>query len=149
MFKRSPKWFILAIIKTGFISVTLLWLRRNFGISLNLWNGINLDLVAIILKSGGSNDPTLLALCSYHWNGNVVILMNFLSVATPKVVIMTTFGAATDKNFVKMTFPFQWIFLIWHWPFERQEGVVFPILLWYNLNQLYILYVYFRYQRMR
>ena len=43
-----------------------------------------------------------------HWNGNLAILMIFLSLATPKVVKMTTFGAASDENFVKMTaFPFQ------------------------------------------
>ena len=43
-----------------------------------------------------------------HWNGNLAILMIFLSLAAPKVVKMTTFGAASDENFVKMTaFPFQ------------------------------------------
>ena len=46
---------------------------------------------------------------SQHWNENVVILMKFSSLAAPKVVILTTFGAASDEDFVKMkTFPFQW-----------------------------------------
>ena len=37
-----------------------------------------------------------------HWKRNV-ILMKFLSLATPEVVKMTTFGATTDKNFIKIT----------------------------------------------
>ena len=43
-----------------------------------------------------------------HWNGNVVILTKFSSVAALEVVILTTFSAASDENFIKMkTFPFQ------------------------------------------
>ena len=43
-----------------------------------------------------------------HWNGNVFILTKSSSLAAPKVVKMTTFGAASDENFVKMTtFSFQ------------------------------------------
>ena len=39
------------------------------------------------------------------WNGNV-ILMNFSSMATLEVVILTTSSAATDENFINMmTFP--------------------------------------------
>ena len=38
-----------------------------------------------------------------HWNQNVVILMKFSSLIAPKVVKMTTFGAASDENFIKMT----------------------------------------------
>ena len=38
-----------------------------------------------------------------HWNGNV-ILMRFSSLAALKVVILTTFSAASDVNFIKMTF---------------------------------------------
>ena len=46
--------------------------------------------------------------CHANWNGNVIILIKFSSLATPKVVRMTTFGAAIDENFVKMTaFPIQ------------------------------------------
>ena len=45
-----------------------------------------------------------------HWNENVFILMKSSSLAAPKVVKMTTFGAATDENFIKMTtFSFQWM----------------------------------------
>ena len=48
-----------------------------------------------------------------HWNKNVFILMKSSSLAAPKVVKMTTFGAASDENFIKMmTFSFQWIVTI-------------------------------------
>ena len=44
----------------------------------------------------------------YHWNENVFILMKSSSLAVPKVVKMTTFGAASDETFIKMmTFSFQ------------------------------------------
>ena len=43
-----------------------------------------------------------------HWNENVIILMKFSSLAALEVVILTTFSAASDENFIKMTtFPFQ------------------------------------------
>ena len=42
-------------------------------------------------------------------NGNAVILMKFSSLAAPKVVILTTFGAASDEDFIKMmSILFQW-----------------------------------------
>ena len=45
-----------------------------------------------------------------HWNENVVILTKSSSLAALKVVKMTTFSAASDENFIKMTtFPFQCI----------------------------------------
>ena len=45
---------------------------------------------------------------SAHWNENVFILMKSSSLAAPKVVKMTTFGAASDETFIKMmTFSFQ------------------------------------------
>ena len=34
-------------------------------------------------------------------------LMKFSSLAAPKIVILTTFGAASEEIFIKMTFPFQ------------------------------------------
>ena len=49
----------------------------------------------------------------HHWNENVFILMKSSSLAAPKVVKMTTFGAASDETFIKMmTFSFQWRELI-------------------------------------
>ena len=49
-----------------------------------------------------------------HWNENVVILMKFSSLAALEVVILTTFSAASDENFIKMkTFPFQWQVAQW------------------------------------
>ena len=44
-----------------------------------------------------------------HWNETVIILTKFPSLPAPKVVNMTTSGAANDENFVKITFPFQWL----------------------------------------
>ena len=45
-----------------------------------------------------------------HGNGNVVILRKFSSLAALEVVILTTSGAASDDNCVKMTtFPVQYI----------------------------------------
>ena len=44
----------------------------------------------------------------YHWNRNGFILMIFLSLAALEVVILTTSSAASDENFVKMTFSYQW-----------------------------------------
>ena len=41
-----------------------------------------------------------------RWNGNA-FLMKFSSLPASKVVILTTFGAANDKNFVNKIFPFQ------------------------------------------
>ena len=37
-----------------------------------------------------------------HWNENFVILMIFLSMAAPKAVNLTAFGAASDEKFIKM-----------------------------------------------
>ena len=53
----------------------------------------------------------MLITCRYqpHWNRNVVILTKFSSLAAPEVVILTTSGAASDENLVKMIFPFQGI----------------------------------------
>ena len=43
-----------------------------------------------------------------HWKGNVFILMKLSSLAALEVVKMTTSSAASDENFVKTTFSFQW-----------------------------------------
>ena len=49
-----------------------------------------------------------------HWNENVVALTKSSSLAALKVVILTTFSAVSDEDFVKMTtFPFQWYVGIW------------------------------------
>ena len=36
----------------------------------------------------------------FHWKVNVVILMKFSSLAAPKIVILTIFGAASDEHFI-------------------------------------------------
>ena len=41
--------------------------------------------------------------CFIHCNQNVVILINFSSLAVPEVVIMTTSGAARDEKIANMT----------------------------------------------
>ena len=46
-------------------------------------------------------------LLAFHWNGNVIILMKFLLLAELEFVKMTTSSAASDENFIKMTFPSQ------------------------------------------
>ena len=58
-----------------------------------------------------------------HRNGNVVILTKFSSLAAPKVVKMTTFGAASDENFVKMmTLPFLSLSMSWrHGMFVKKQ----------------------------
>ena len=43
-----------------------------------------------------------------HRNGNIVILTKFYSLAAFEVVILTISTVASDKNFVKMIFPFLW-----------------------------------------
>ena len=65
--------------------------------------------------------------CSYmymviiRWNKNVVILTKFSLLAPPKVVILATFGAASDEDLVKMkTFPFQWYWV--YGPEPRSSG---------------------------
>ena len=57
-----------------------------------------------------------------HWNENVVILMKFSSLAALEVVILTTFSAASDENFIKMkTFPFQ---CMWHIYAFVNKGII-------------------------
>ena len=64
-----------------------------------------------------------------HWNGNVVILTKFSSVAALEVVILTTFSAASDENFIKMkTFPFQLnstgLSISIHWGDVRRHAII-------------------------
>ena len=65
----------------------------------------------------------------YHWNENVIILMKVSSLAAPKVVILTTFGAASDEDFIKMmTFSFQCM----AWVVEMlPHGTHWPVCTWF------------------
>ena len=57
-----------------------------------------------------------------HWNGNVVILMKFSSLAASEVVKMTTSSAASGENFIKMTtfwIPHSW--LVYHHSYNGQQ----------------------------
>ena len=74
-----------------------------------------------------------------HWNGNVVILTKFSSLAALEVVILTTFSAASDENFIKMkTFPFQCtkLLLIDHFPNFSQRFMMFTTSSPFNLRGL-------------
>ena len=58
----------------------------------------------------------MLLVCIGNWKGNV-ILMKFSSLAALEVVKMTTSGAASDENFIKMiTFAFQYWCIIQYIP---------------------------------
>ena len=59
-----------------------------------------------------------------HWNGNIVILRKFSSLAAPEVVSLTTSGAAGDENFLKNAFSCQW---------RSQRFADVPVLLEYSL----------------
>ena len=53
-------------------------------------------------------DATCESFYSIHCNGDVLILMKLSSLAAPEVVILTTSGAASDRNFIKRrAFPFK------------------------------------------
>ena len=61
-----------------------------------------------------------------HWNENVFILMKSSSLAAPKVVKMTTFGAASDETFIKMmTFSFQCMLLLIAYTFRENRDFLF------------------------
>ena len=51
---------------------------------------------------------TYVAIAVINWYINIAILFKFSSQDAPKVVTLTTFGAACDENVNKMTFPFTW-----------------------------------------
>ena len=62
-----------------------------------------------------------------HWNENVIILMEFSSLAALEVVILTTSSAVSDENFVKMTtFSYQCIASSWFW--------IMFLYIWYHLS---------------
>ena len=73
-------------------------LRGFLKLFLKYWLTPNWHFKTILIRCG--------PLC--HWNGNVIILMKFSSLAAREVVKMTTYSATSDENFIKMiTFPFQ------------------------------------------
>ena len=50
----------------------------------------------------------------HHWNRNA-ILTEFSSMAALETVNFITFGATSEKDFIKMTLPFQWFWWRWRW----------------------------------
>ena len=84
-----------------------------------------------ILSPYGDNDLENIDSCM-HWNENVFILMKSSSLAAPKVVKMTTFGAASDETFIKMkTFSFQCVMAFWLFSGEPLSE---PMLTYYLLD---------------
>ena len=76
------------------------WILLSRGIravKLNCWSFISAGLLMCwwVMRRLGSD-------CVIHRNRNVIILTKFLSLAALKVVILTTFSAASDENFVKI-----------------------------------------------
>ena len=49
--------------------------------------------------------------------------LSFPLKAAQKVIKITTFGATSGENFVKMTFPYQWY--SWYPPVEKKQGFVY------------------------
>ena len=83
----------------------------------NLNLGVDLSDVLIKIRSLYKNafdnigwKATDILFRPQHWQENVFILMKFLSSAVLEVVILITSSAASDTNFVKITFSFQWMF---------------------------------------
>ena len=89
-------------------------------------------LYAFRLSRSDENTNTTFTTHRNYWNGNVIILTKFSSLAALKVVILTTFGAASDENFIKMmTFSFQWCWnwkqalgSTWHWNLDIHKKFV-------------------------
>ena len=73
------------------------------------------------------------------WNGNVIILTKFSSLAALKVVILTNFSVANGKNFIMMTtFSFQCHLVILH---KSMYYLNFHISYWYGhfvIKQIYL-----------
>ena len=66
-----------------------------------------------------------------HWNRNDSVT-KISSVASPKVVIMTTYGETTGENCVKMTFPFQ---LVYFRPFQYVRLLSYNTFSWDTTKQ--------------
>ena len=64
---------------------------------------LGLKLNHVSKRGPWSLEPSMTPNYKYpQWNGNVVILMTFSSMAALKIVILKTFRAAFDENIVKM-----------------------------------------------
>ena len=123
--------FAYAYVYMGIIIVYICYVQCSCYSILTI-NVFSLSLAYLLLSSSPS--PLTCHPCFHfegvyqvvqlHWNGNVIILTKFSSLAALKVVILTTFGAASDENFIKMmTFSFQcncsWPILNFHFQFKH------------------------------
>ena len=92
------------------------------------WTYYDLCLANYFINSL-SSERCKSSLTSVHWNINVVILMKFSSLAALKVVILTTFNAASGENFVETTtFLFQCIFQNLPVKLVLSEGHITPLI---------------------
>ena len=83
---------------------------NSFEISSTKWHsGLSVLIICELISTEVLTSLPLRILL-LHWHENASILTKFTSLAAPKVVILTTFVAASDENFVKMwAVPFQYI----------------------------------------
>ena len=70
---------------------SILNIRSSYLQNKNPYAGLYIETRPCLLHSSPHN----------HWNENSIISTKKLSLATLKVVIMTTFSAASDENFIK------------------------------------------------
>ena len=84
-------------------------------------------------KLGHHSNFTLSLYHGIQWNRDVGILKKFSSLATPEV---TTSGAASDENFFKMTFLFQWYPVLFGWCVLGWwfSGSILPVFCWSDIE---------------
>ena len=103
------------------------WIRAMYYLLLNQLPGITSMLwpMNVWNHTAGAN-PCLTDESWPHWNGNVVIWMEFPLQAAAQVIKMTTFNAASAENFFERTiFSFQWCA---RWPPQwATKGVFEPL----------------------
>ena len=117
---HSPLWGVFSHYGPFWVIMRLMLQQQqlNFNVLTLLWHII---LHYILTHTPSTSKLRTAACLPNHWNENVVILMKFSSLAALEVVILTTFSAASDENFIKMkTFPFQW---------------------WYHKDDVYVLFL--------
>ena len=62
-----------------------------------IWNGIKQEWLYAFKQNHVETE-------GIHWNGNVAISMKFSLLATLNIAILTTFTAASEENFIPVTF---------------------------------------------
>ena len=78
-----------------------------FQLSLTAWRSRDSAELTLLFKDNMTNHSLYTwtsAWTNRQWNGNIVILMKFLSKAARQIVIVAIFIATIDGNFMEMTF---------------------------------------------